>query len=77
MWSLECRTQVATNEGPLSGDTVPALGGSVRPFYGLSGVFSVSPPGEVLYSATLTVGEDNIRLRYILGIRLQALTWAV
>ena len=31
------------------------LPGDAFPFYGLSGVFSVSPPGEIVYSAVLTV----------------------
>ena len=47
----------ATNAGPLSSSNSTGRTGQ-RPFYGLSGVFSVSPPGEVLYSATLTVGEE-------------------
>ena len=37
------------------------------PFYGLSGVFSVSPPGEILYSATLTVEEYTFGLDTYLG----------
>ena len=53
-----------TNAGPLSSS---ASGNRTagRPFYGLSGVFSVSPPGEVLYSATLTVGEDTLLGTYL------------
>ena len=56
----------ATNAGPLSSG---ASGGRTvsREFYGLSGVFSVSPPGEVLYSATLTVGETTFGLDTYLG----------
>ena len=56
----------ATNAGPLSSG---ASGGRTvsREFYGLSGVFSVSPPGEILYSATLTVGEETFGLDTNLG----------
>ena len=54
----------ATNAGPLSGNS-SSFGGVVRPFYGLSGVFSVSPPGEILYSATLTVGEETFLDTYL------------
>ena len=54
----------ATNAGPLSSG---ASGGRTvsRPLYGLSGVFSVSPPGEILYSATLTVGEETFLDTYL------------
>ena len=44
-----------TNAGPLSSSASGSRTGG-RPFYGLSGVFSVSPPGEILYSAKMTVG---------------------
>ena len=56
----------ATNAGPLSSSNSTGRTGQ-RPFYGLSGVFSVSPPGEVLYSATLTVGETTFGLDTYLG----------
>ena len=49
----------ATNAGPLSSNTSSSRG-VARPLYGLSGVFSVSPPGEILYSATLTVEEETV-----------------
>ena len=39
--------------------------GADKLFYGLSGVFSVSPPGEILYSATLTVGEVTFLDTYL------------
>ena len=54
----------ATNAGPLSSSNSTGRTGQ-RPFYGLSGVFSVSPPGEVLYSATLTVGEETFLDTYL------------
>ena len=46
----------AADSGPISGYNVSNT--DIRPFYGLSGVFSVSPPGEIVYSAVLTVEED-------------------
>ncbi len=54
----------ATNAGPLSSSTSSSRTVS-RPLYGLSGVFSVSPPGEILYSATLTVGEETFLDTYL------------
>ena len=47
-----------SGNGPLTGagtDASEFLG-----LYGLSGVFSVSPPGETVWSATLTVGESTV-----------------
>ena len=49
----------ATNAGPLSSSNSTSRTGQ-RPFYGLSGVFSVSPPGKILYSASLTVEEETV-----------------
>ena len=54
------------NRGPIGSD-INESKNFVAPFYGLSGVFSVSPPGEVLYSATLTVEEYTFGLDTYLG----------
>ena len=42
----------------LSEATDITFNSDANPFYGLSGVFSVSPPGEIVWSAALTVEED-------------------
>ena len=52
--------------GPIGGESFDVKVVSY-PFYGLSGVFSVSPPGEILYSATLTVEEYTFGLDTYLG----------
>ena len=56
----------SSGKGPLSSRFT--LGNfQTKKLYGLSGVFSVSPPGEVLYSATLTVEEYTFGLDAYLG----------
>ena len=60
----------ATKEGPLSSNRSTRKQANLQ-FYGLSGVFSVSPPGEILYSAKMTVGEAPVGFITLRGFNIE------